>query len=103
MPATYELRRISPDKLARIMAWAIGAILLVICLFMLPMFMFAPLPDVYPQPPRSLFLIFLILYPLFGAFWAWVCGQLMARVYNFVARKKGGVTFEAVRLDGAPD
>lgn len=53
MPATYELRRILPDKLARIMAWVTGAILLVICLFMFLMFMFAP-PRVEPQAPKSL-------------------------------------------------
>jgi hypothetical protein len=102
--ATYELRSISPARLSRTLAWIFGTLLLIVCVVMIPAFMLAPFPEnVDGEPPRSLFLVFLVLYPLFGALWAWICGQMIARVYNFVAKKKGGVTFEAGRLEGARD
>ncbi len=104
MISTYELRRITPARLARVMAWVVGAIFLAICLLMIPAFLLAPLPvGSEGQPPRALFLIFLVFYPLIGALWAWVLGQVGARVYNFVAKRKGGITFDADRLERSPD
>lgn len=98
---TYELRSISPTRLSRVMAWVVGGIFLIICLIMIPMFLLTPFPEHEGQPSKSLFLVFLVLYPVFGAIWGWICGQLTARLYNFVARRKGGVTFEASRLEAA--
>ena len=84
------------------MAWVTGALFLFISVLFIPMFLLAPFPeDEEGTPPKWLLLCIPIIYPLFGALWAWVCGQIVARVYNFVALKKGGVTFEAARIEGA--
>jgi hypothetical protein len=97
----YELRSLSPARLSRTLAWVVGTLALIMCLIMIPLFLLAPFPDgVEGQPSKSSFLLLLIVYPLFGALWAWICGQVIASVYNVVAKKKGGVTFEAFRLEG---
>jgi hypothetical protein len=94
---TYDLRYISPSKLARIMALVLGGLMLIFSLFALPMFLFLPFPEDNPaQPPRAVFLIFLCLYPLFGALWGWLAGQISARLYNFAAKRLGGVSIELV-------
>jgi hypothetical protein len=86
------------------MAWVAGGVFLIVALVMIPIFLLMPFPepaDGQPQPSKASFIVLLVLYPLFGALWAWIGAQLSARIYNFVARKKGGITFEAARLHDA--
>ena len=97
---TYELRSISPAKLARIMALVLGGLMLIVSLFAIPMFLFMPFPEDDPsQPSKGFFLFFLLLYPFFGALWGWVAGQMSARLYNFTAKSVGGITIELVPSD----
>jgi hypothetical protein len=99
---TYDLRSISPQKLARIMALVLGGLMLIFSLFALPMFLFLPFPEDDPsQPPKAFFLVFLFLYPFFGALWGWVAGQVSARLYNFAAKRLGGITIELVPSEAA--
>jgi len=80
----------------------LGGLMLVFSLFALPMFLFLPFPEGHPsQPPRAFFLIFLFLYPLFGVLWGWLGGQISARLYNFAAKRLGGVSIELVPSDTA--
>jgi hypothetical protein len=94
---TYDLRSISPAKLARIMALVLGGLMLIFSLFAFPMFLFMPFPEGDPsQPSKGFFLFFLLLYPFFGAIWGWVAGQISARLYNFAAKRVGGISIELV-------
>ena len=95
----HEIRSISPQRLARLMAVVLGGLMLLISLLMLPIFLFAPFPENAPnQPPKVLIIALILFYPLFGAFWGWICGQISARIYNLVARRIGGVLVEMVRI-----
>jgi hypothetical protein len=93
---TYDLRSISPAKLARFMALVVGGLMFVFTLISLPMFLLLPFPDDPSQPSKAVFLVLLILYPLFGALWGWIAGQISARLYNFAAKRVGGVSIELV-------
>jgi hypothetical protein len=89
---THEIRSISPQRLARVSAIVLGGITLLISLLVLPMFLLAPFPENSPnEPPKLLILLVLIMYPLFGALWGWIAGQISARIYNAVARRFGGI------------
>jgi uncharacterized membrane protein YbhN (UPF0104 family) len=94
---TYNLRSITPSTLARILALVVGGLMLIFSLMSLPIFLFMPFPKNDPSaPPKALFLVLVILYPLFGAIWGWVAGQISARLYNFAAKRIGGVSIELV-------
>ena len=97
---TYELRSIAPSRLARIMAWVLGVLFTVLMLFAIPIFLLTPAQQAPGQPPKSLFVVIGVLYPIIGALWGWICGHAVARAYNFVAIRIGGVTFEAVGVEG---
>jgi hypothetical protein len=96
---THEVRSISPQRLARIMAAVLGGLFVLFSLLMLPMFLFAPFPENVPnQPPKALFLIQILLYPVFGALWGWISGQITARIYNFVAARLGVIHLDLVAV-----
>jgi hypothetical protein len=93
----YEFRSIAPDRLARLMALAWGALF---ALISIRVFLLAPaLPPGSGQPPKIVFVVAMVLYPLIGAAWAWICGHIMDRIYNYCAQRLGGLTFEASKLD----
>lgn len=99
---TYNLRSISPTTLARIMALVIGGLMLIFSLMALPILLLVPSPKGDPSaPPKALFLVLVILYPLFGALWGWIAGQISARLYNFAAKRIGGVSIELVPSEDA--
>ena len=98
----HEVRFISPQRLARIMAAIVGGILLLVSLLMLPIFLFAPFPENVPnQPPKALFFVLILLYPLFGALWGWISGQVTARIYNFVSARLGGMLLDLAPVNQA--
>src|SRR5688572_23208701 len=85
---THEVRSISPQRLSRIMAMILGGITLLFSLLALPVVLLTPFPEGVPnQPPKALFFALILLYPLFGALWGWIGGQISARIYNLVARR----------------
>lgn len=91
----HELRSVSPQRLARIMAVVSGALMAVISLLAMPMILQTPMPENAANPlPKAFFAVLLLLYPVFGALWGWICGQILARIYNFVARRMGGILID---------
>ena len=95
----YEVRYISPRKLSRIMALVLGGLFLIFSLIALPMFLLAPFPENSPgQPPKAFLLVMVVLYPLFGALWGWIGGQVSSRLYNAAAKRLGGVQVELAPL-----
>ena len=96
----HEVRSVSPQRLARIMAVVLGGLMSLFSLLAIPMILLMPVPDNAPdQPPKALFLAFVLLYPVFGALWGWISGQIFARIYNFVARRMGGVLVDLTPID----
>jgi hypothetical protein len=82
------------------LAVVLGGFMLLFALLTLPMFFFAPFREDMPnQPPKALFLVFILLYPLFGALWSWISGQIFTRIYNLVARRIGGVLLDLAPIE----
>ena len=99
----HEVRSVSPQRLARIMAVVLGGLMSLFSLLAIPMILLMPLPENAPdQPPKVLFLVFILLYPVFGALWGWISGQIFARIYNFVAMRMGGVLVDLAPIDQDP-
>jgi membrane protein YqaA with SNARE-associated domain len=95
----FELRRINARKAANVFAAVYGLLMLVMSLIAIPMFMFAPNVDVHGGPvSKSMFLLMLLLYPVFGAIAGWLAGYLLGSIYNLAAKRFGGLEFEGVRL-----
>ena len=94
---TYDIRHISPSRLAKIMALVLGGLMLIFSLLALPMLLLMPFPQGHAsQPPKAVFVLLMLFYPLFGALWGWLGGQIAARLYNFAAKRLGGVSIELV-------
>jgi hypothetical protein len=97
---TYVLKSINPKQLARLMSAIYGVLFLIICLIGVPMFMFVPTPPGTNQAfPKAFGLAFLVIYPIFGAFMGWVGGHIVARIYNFAAKRLGGVRVDVDKYD----
>jgi hypothetical protein len=96
----HELTRIDPTKAARLLAIIYGVVFGVFSLIFVPVLLFAPEPPPgFNQPPKALFLVFVVLYPLMAAAMGWISGQLGSRVYNWAARKYGGLVFETRSIE----
>jgi hypothetical protein len=97
---TYVLKSISPKQLARLLAVIYAALFLLLSLFAVPMFLFVPTG---PAPnmgfPKSIALVILVIYPVFGALMGWIGGHIIARVYNFAAKKLGGLRVNVDKYD----
>ena len=98
---TYVLKRICPKQLARLLAAIYGVLFLIICLVAIPMFMLVPGPGPTQVFPRGFALVFLIIYPIFGAFMGWVGGHIVARIYNFAAKRLGGLKVDVDKYDAS--
>jgi hypothetical protein len=82
--------------LARVLAIIYGGLFGVTAIISVPILLFSPFPAYNAAPvPRSVFVTMLILYPLMGVFVGWIGGHIVARLYNFVARRFGGIQYEA--------
>jgi hypothetical protein len=60
----------------------------------LPMFLLAPPPTNGQPVPRGIFLAAIVFYPLMGLIAGWIFGHIIARLYNFVAARFGGLRYE---------
>jgi len=97
---THELRRLPPMHTAKVMAMLYGAFFLLVSLVMIPVILLGPAVDNRGNPiNRGIFVAFLIAYPIFGLIVGWLGSALMSAIYNFVARRFGGLRFEVVRIE----
>src|SRR5579862_3408103 len=93
---THVLKNVSPGHLARVLAILYGGFFGVMAIISMPMLFLAPAPvNNGPPIPRAIFMVLLLLYPLLGAFFGWINGHILARLYNFVARRFGGLQYES--------
>jgi len=89
----HEIRRIDPARAARLLTilhagmFGLLSILLVLMLFLAP-------SGPRQHLPKAFLIAMTIIYPLFGAGMGWVTGQLGSRIYNWAARKYGGLLVE---------
>ena len=91
----HEIRRIDPARAARVLTMLYGAMFGLLTIFMLPTLFITPSgPQQEAAPPKAFFLAMIIIYPLVGAAMGWVTGQLGSRIYNWVARRRGGLLVE---------
>ena len=51
--------------------------------------------------PKGLLIFMFLLYPLIGAAMGWVTGQLGCRIYNWAARRYGGLLVEVAPVDNS--
>ena len=99
----HELRRLPPMRTAKIMALLYGAFFLFVSLFFIPLVLLGPDVDARGNPMhKGLFLGVMVAYPILGLIFGWLGSAVMSAIYNFVARRAGGLRFETVRID-APE
>jgi hypothetical protein len=85
------------------MAVVLGGFFLLFTLMAIPMILLMPFPENAPnQPSKAMFLVLVLAYPVFGALWGWISGQICARFYNFVARRIGGVLLDLAPISETP-
>lgn len=100
--STYVLKSIDPRQLARLLAAIYGVLFLIFCLIAVPMFMFVPTGPASNQTfPKGFALALLVIYPVIGAFMGWVGGHIVARVYNFAAKRLGGLRVDVDKYDAS--
>ena len=90
----HELRYVDPRRMAQVLAIVYAVLFTLLTLFTVPMFLFMPAEEFGGNPPPKAMLFLLLLYPLLGAGMGWLTGYVVSRVYNFVARRFGGVLIE---------
>ena len=98
----HEIRRFDPARAGRVLAILYGAMFGLLTIFMIPMIFLAPSgPQPEAAPPKAFFFFMLIVYPIFGAVMGWITGQLGSRIYNWVARKYGGLLVDVSPVQNA--
>ena len=94
----HELRRIDPTRTARLLAIIYAVLFSFFAILAVPMLLFAPQGAQESELPKGLFLVMLILYPIFGAGMGWLTGQITTRIYNLAAKKFGGLLIEVTQV-----
>jgi len=98
----HEIRRFDPKRAGRLLAILYGAMFGLLTIFMVPVILLTPSgPQPGGAPPKAFFIAMMIIYPIFGAVMGWVTGQLGSRIYNWVARKYGGLLVEVTPVHDA--
>ncbi len=96
----FELKRVNARKAASVSAAVYGALMLVMAVIFIPLLLLSPDVDQTGAPvSKGVFLVMLVLYPVFGAVGGWLSGYFLSYVYNLVAKRFGGLQFEGSRMD----
>lgn len=98
----HEIRRIDPARAARLLTIFNAAMFGIFSIFMVPMLILAPPgPQQAAGPPKAFLIAMMVIYPLIGAGMGWVTGQFGSRVYNWTARKYGGLLVEVSPVESS--
>jgi hypothetical protein len=98
----YRLQRIDAVQTANVMAVIYGVMMAVIAVITIPFLLLGMLmapPGTGDRGSLGMSLAFMILYPFLGIFLGWISGWAMAALFNFVAKRTGGVR---VALESLP-
>jgi hypothetical protein len=96
----HELRRLPPMHTAKIMALLYGVFFLLVSLILVPVILLGPSVDARGnQVHKGIFLGFMIAYPIFGLVFGWLGSALMSTIYNFIAKRFGGLRFQVIDVE----
>lgn len=96
-----ELVRIAPIKAANVISLLYAILFGAMALLFLPFFAFLPLQDQQGNSVSAApILTMILLYPVLGAVTGWIGVATMASLYNFIARRIGGIQVE---VSGGPE
>jgi hypothetical protein len=99
----HELRRLPPMHTAKVMALLYGAFFLLVSLFTIPLVLLGPDVDAHGNSTHKGILVgVMVAYPIVGLIFGWLGSALMSAIYNFVAKRAGGLRFETTPVD-APE
>lgn len=90
----YRLQRIDAVQWANVMAVIYGVMMAVFAVITIPFLLLGMLmapPGTGDRGSLGMSLAFMILYPFLGVFIGWIGGWAIAALFNFVAKRTGGV------------